>query len=414
MAKTSGLSAEVRNAIVWLERQPGVATVVQQRYQRTKHHHKPGVAKIDKVDDKHVRVRVYDKLGTKLLFVYAPPSENRSRWITQIGSGEIAMPTLITKPTERGTGGQFQKSADKPQPKSPEQLTPNVERPRPIAGGVEVQVFDVTPDLATQWLERNTRNRGLRQSVVNRYASDMKAGKWMVTGDAIGFDVNGSIVNGQHRLWAVLESDVTVRMTVAFGLQPDVVSVLDDHLKRNLVDVAKIRRPGTTVNSLHASVVKLLMITAIQNTSLEPRAALERVTRQDELDVLDRHWKAIEFAFRDCFRSRKMRGVTLAAVLTAVTRAYYTQDAQRLREFGHVMLTGVMETPDDKPAILLRNYLQRMLVDKVKAEAFTVYRKAERALLAFLEREPLSTLYEASGEQFPLPEETVSGKRARR
>jgi hypothetical protein len=34
-----------------------------------------------------------------------------------------------------------------------------------------------------------------------------------------------------------------------------------------------------------------------------------------------------------------------------------------------------------------------------------VYRKTERALRAFLDRDPLATLYEAATELFPLPEE---------
>lgn len=320
---------EIRNAIVWIERQPGVTSVVQQAYTRTKHHNKPGLAKIDRVDSKHVRVRVYDQLGTKLLFVYAPSSENRSKWIAQIENGEITMPIL--KPAPRAEGGQFTKAVPtklKPQPKLQADLNPIVERPKPVMDGMDAQQFDVTPDMAATWLERNTRNRKLRQSVVNRYASDMKAGRWMVTGDAVGFDTHGSIVNGQHRLWAVLESGMVVRMLVAFNLEPGVVAVLDDHLKRNLGDVANIRRPGSRIGTLHTAVAKMLLNTTIMSTSLERRAALERVTRQDELDSLDRHWDAIEFSWRECFRSRKVRSVTVAPVVTAVTRAYYTRSGE--------------------------------------------------------------------------------------
>lgn len=78
------------------------------------------------------------------------------------------------------------------------------------------------------------------------------------------------------------------------------------------------------------------------------------------------------------------------------------------------MLSGVMEIEADKPAILLRNYLMRMGLEKMKATPEVVYKKAERALQAFVEKTGLSTLYEAGGELFPLPEETVVGARARR
>ena len=56
--------------------------------------------------------------------------------------------------------------------------------------------------------------------------------------------------------------------------------------------------------------------------------------------------------------------------------------------------------------------LVRMATNSVKAESSVIYRKAERALQAFLEKEALSTLYEASAELFPLPEETTKRRRA--
>ena len=93
-----------------------------------------------------------------------------------------------------------------------------------------------------------------------------------------------------------------------------------------------------------------------------------------------------------------------------MARAYYTQDRERLRQFGRVMLTGLTETPEDNPAILLRNQLLRLQTGSTRPVADVTYRKAERALPAFIEREKISMLYEASAELFPLPEETATRK----
>jgi hypothetical protein len=274
------------------------------------------------------------------------------------------------------------------------------------------QVYSVSPDLAAKWLEHNTRNRKLRQSVVNKYAADMREGRWLLTGDAIAFDKNGAVVNGQHRLWAVLESGITVPMLVTFNLDPEVVAVLDDHLKRSLTDVAGIRRPGSSINTLHSAIANTLVRSSIMAMTVDRSQALERVTRQKQLDALDRHWDAIEFAVRDCFSSHKQRGLTIANVLTPVARAYYTKERERLKEFGEVMRTGINNKEGDQPAILLRNWLLRTAATKgMRALGETIYNKTERALHAFLNDERLSTLFEASNEMFPLPEEERKGKR---
>lgn len=408
MPRKSALSQEMRNAIVWLERQPGVQSVVQGRYVRTRHHHKPGFTRVVQSDDKSVRLRVFDKMGSKDLTVWANRDTHRDSWVVAVVSGDV-VETVDGKP--RPSALQAAKSAAAAA-RSTAPVVAQHAAPEKTPDGA--RVVQVSPEMAEHWLERNTRNRKLRDSVVNKYAADMKAGRWMLTGDAIQFDTTGAVINGQHRLWAVFSSGVTVPMLVMEGLAPETVAVLDDHLKRNLADVVTIQRPGATVTSIHTAIANMLLRTSIVATAVDRNQALQRVTRQDQLQMLDRHWEAIEFAFRECFRSQKIRGIATAGVITPVVRAAYTCDRDRLKEFGRVMTSGVPENPqDDIAAVNLRNYLLRFS-GAVRAEQEVVYKKTERALLAFVERERLGNLYEAQHELFPLPEEQAVPKQRRR
>jgi len=88
-------------------------------------------------------------------------------------------------------------------------------------------VMDITPSQAFAWLEGNTHNRPLDQAHVERLARDMKAGRWRLTHQGIAFDTTGLLVDGQHRLWAVIEADVTVPMRVFFNEPPESRHVLD-------------------------------------------------------------------------------------------------------------------------------------------------------------------------------------------
>ena len=71
-------------------------------------------------------------------------------------------------------------------------------------------VVRITPALASAMLETNTRNRKIKNSVVDRYVRLMREGEWGITNDAITFDKNGVLTNGQHRLEAVVRSGVTI------------------------------------------------------------------------------------------------------------------------------------------------------------------------------------------------------------
>ena len=63
----------------------------------------------------------------------------------------------------------------------------------------------ITPEIAREMLKKNTNNRPLSKRTLSRYVQLMKNGEWGITTDAIGFDVNGRLINGQHRLNEVVE-----------------------------------------------------------------------------------------------------------------------------------------------------------------------------------------------------------------
>jgi hypothetical protein len=106
---------------------------------------------------------------------------------------------------------------------------------RKFASRVEI----VTPELAAKWLEeRNNNNRvlnnPLKDRTVESYASDMKADKWHLTGDAIKFDTNGDLLDGQHRLWACVLADTPFETMVVHNVDPDARIVIDTGKKRTL------------------------------------------------------------------------------------------------------------------------------------------------------------------------------------
>lgn len=87
--------------------------------------------------------------------------------------------------------------------------------------------MQVTPGLASQWLEQNLHNRPLSDSLVIAYGLDMIEGRWQYNGDAIRFDTEGQLIDGQHRLHACIEAKVPFETDVIFGLDPTAIRTID-------------------------------------------------------------------------------------------------------------------------------------------------------------------------------------------
>ena len=81
------------------------------------------------------------------------------------------------------------------------------------------EVVTITPTVAEEMLKKNAGNRKVSKMVVSKYAAEMKAGRWIQTHQGMAIDETGKIVDGQHRLYAVIKSGVaiTVILTIYFG-----------------------------------------------------------------------------------------------------------------------------------------------------------------------------------------------------
>ena len=116
--------------------------------------------------------------------------------------------------------------------------------PQPLASDnrvlqPEVRVEYITPQIAEAYLERNMNNRALSSRQVSKYAFAMTAGDWQLS-DPIKFDTYGRLIDGQHRLAAIVQSGVTVAMFVARGLDSSAQDVIDTGRARTAADALRM------------------------------------------------------------------------------------------------------------------------------------------------------------------------------
>ena len=153
---------------------------------------------------------------------------------------------------------------------------------------ISVKVEKITPKIATDYLKQNTNNyRRLNRRVVERYANDMKSGLWEMNGEAIVFDENGLLKNGQHRLAAIAVSGVTVETLVVRGVSED-VSAYDLNSVRNATQISNAQ--GVAVSKEILAAVNLMFLLG-GNGSRTPMKIVEYCGKH-EAD-LNRSWRCL-------------------------------------------------------------------------------------------------------------------------
>jgi len=106
-------------------------------------------------------------------------------------------------------------------------------------GPVEVKTGwnDITPALAVKLLRRNRpgANRHLDPATVFYYAQQMVRGEWKPTGQPMIIDENGTLLDAQHRLYAILVSGKTIKSFVVAGVaaEPGIFAYIDNSRPRS-------------------------------------------------------------------------------------------------------------------------------------------------------------------------------------
>lgn len=79
---------------------------------------------------------------------------------------------------------------------------------------------------------RNFNNRPVRRNTVAKYAEDMRAGRFKLTHQSIAFDANGNLLDGQHRLHAIVQTNQSHILRVFLNRDPQDFAVIDAGVAR--------------------------------------------------------------------------------------------------------------------------------------------------------------------------------------
>ena len=105
---------------------------------------------------------------------------------------------------------------------------------------MKTKIIEITPDVARATLQDNRMNRAVRRATVQQYAAEMSGGLWKENGEPIIIGSDNVLIDGQHRLLAIIESGTTQKMIVAYDVDPEARRTVDGGLRRSSSDVLSV------------------------------------------------------------------------------------------------------------------------------------------------------------------------------
>lgn len=220
---------------------------------------------------------------------------------------------------------------------------------------MDIQQVKLTPNGAEAILKMNTNNRKLRSSRVKQYAEQMRRGQWLEAGDPIRISKSGVLLDGQHRLSAIIESGVAIDCVVISELDDEAYTVIDTGLGRKAADV--VTQMG--VQNAHTIAAMSKLIIAIRaGFSPNDTGAMSLVTRIDIAkfvkDNEDLVYNAATIG-NTMFRDAGGRATAWGALWILALEAGRPMEASK---FFEAVRSGVNLSEGD-PALALRNWIAK-------------------------------------------------------
>lgn len=171
-----------------------------------------------------------------------------------------------------------------------------------------MEVITITPAMAVEMLKNNASNRPISMSVVKCYSTDMLNGDWCTTHQGIALNSKGAVVDGQHRLMAIVNSGCSVKMSVV-RYDSDCTALMSP------IDLQKRRTPSD-LTGLSRSITESIGFIVRE---LNPKS----ITRLEAriIDFMNKDPELIEW-YESSITKTNVKIVTVAPIRSAVIMAH--------------------------------------------------------------------------------------------
>lgn len=262
----------------------------------------------------------------------------------------------------------------------------------PAAPHPKTAVVNMTPKQAQKLLEANTHNRPLSRTRVDYLVAAIQAGEWVLTHQGVGVATDGTLLDGQHRLTAIVKAGEAVPILLTTGLEPEAFAVIDTGFARNGRDV--LTMAGVPYAQRIPPVVRLLSFYRSENRD-RPMDFVPRMTNAAVLAAAQAEPLLVTMA---PYAERAAVSMGTRGMISGLMAAFVAiaQDAPELestrQEFMDRLANPVMLS-QDSPVLSLRRWITVTVVSLPSRQRSQIVMYGTiRAWNAFVEGRPLSRI----------------------
>lgn len=256
-----------------------------------------------------------------------------------------------------------------------------------------VDIVEVSPAMAKEWLSKKAEvQRKLSEPAYLRHARAMAEDRFLLSNDAIVFDTSGALINGQHRLRAIIATGRAQRFIVGRGFDPKSFMIMDRQ---------HFRRAAQFIERKYSNTVSGAAYYALSHTKgYAPKPPQHMALDPDE--VMQFYWdneEELGYA-AELIHLSKAHLLGKAAYLAFLLWYYSTQEGlgAELAEEPFQLLGSGVDLSETSPLLALRN---RLLVSKMKLTADEHMALQAIAVKAHFEGRSMKLLRWFKGSGFP-------------
>lgn len=207
----------------------------------------------------------------------------------------------------------------------------------------------ITPKIAADFLAKNTNNRSLSSKTVAYYKDMIVRDRWMVNGESIKIAIDGTLLDGQHRLEAIRLANKAVKMFVTYNIDDDSFTTIDAGRPRRHSDYLKVSGKSGQLSVLAAAVRVAMGFTKngeyVYNSNKIPPDLL--------LWFLDQH-PGLEAAVDSV--SGKVNNICSRSIASSLKYIFSVVDENAAESFFEALISGA-NLSKESPVLVLRNRL---------------------------------------------------------
>lgn len=235
---------------------------------------------------------------------------------------------------------------------------------------------NITPAKAQEYLQTSIGNRPISNVFVRSYSDTMKKGNWILNGVPIIFDNDGHLLDGHHRLLAVIDAGIPVRFDVSRGASTEAFSTYDCGRHRTVGQLLAMQ--GIKNYNLVGSIVSANEQLVIHGRLVanNGQRGISKSTNAEKYDLYRKDPEGFDdVAQIICGFVSRCR--ILSGSWAGGLYYYLTHTGGYTKEEVHPFFDGLfsLDTSDIQPADTLRKYISRRTMEgvKIKAELLWVY-----------------------------------------